>query len=96
MYLVKQKHPIAERYGNTGVLEKHSWSMAFTLLDMDEYDPLHHLPKQRRDGQQFLSIFTWLECDKLKRRGAESDSGASVEDGHDSSLRAHKRVRSDC
>jgi hypothetical protein len=50
MYLVKQKHPIAERHGNTGVLEKHSWSMAFTLLDMEEYDPLHHLPKQRREG----------------------------------------------
>jgi len=49
MYLVKQKHPIAIRYDNTGVLEKHSWSMAFTLLDMEEYDPLLHLPKQRRD-----------------------------------------------
>ena len=51
MYLVKQKHPIALRHNNTGVLEKHSWSMAFTLLDMPEYDPLHHLPTQRRDGE---------------------------------------------
>ena len=50
MYLVKQKHPIALRHNNTGVLEKHSWSMAFTLLDMPEYDPLHHLPTHRRDG----------------------------------------------
>jgi hypothetical protein len=54
MYLVKQKHPIALRHNNTGVLEKHSWSMAFTLLDMPEYDPLHHLPTQRRDGEKSI------------------------------------------
>ena len=50
MYLVKQKHPVALRHDNTGVLEKHSWSMAYTLLTMEEYDPLIHLPHTRRDG----------------------------------------------
>ncbi len=50
MYLVKQKHPVAIRHNNLGVLEKHSWSMAHTLLEMEEYDPLHHHPQQRREG----------------------------------------------
>lgn len=55
MYLVKQKHPLALRYSNMGVLEKHSWYMASTLLELPEYDPLPHMPPHRREGTR-LSV----------------------------------------
>jgi hypothetical protein len=92
MYLVKQKHPIAIRYDNTGVLEKHSWSMAFTLLDMEEYDPLLHLPKQRRDGAIQCTALSTLTGDLLIwslefNRSSEPDSRTSVANRHDSPLR---------
>jgi hypothetical protein len=85
MYLVKQKHPIAERHGNTGVLEKHSWSMAFTLLDMEEYDPLHHLPKQRREDvrtlirEQVLRTDMTLHYELTKEIIALATKGVPVE-----------------
>lgn len=54
MYMVKLKHPVALRYQNVCVLENHSWSMAQALLESPKYDPLSHLPLERRKELQSM------------------------------------------